>query len=198
MDCDYCSESFDDEKSYIKHLKQQHKDDLKRIDRRKIEDFEEQKLLNLNISWGVIALVAIIIVSFGVVAVIVFGGSNPEFTGDGSNLVVGSDHYHGTIEVIIEGERIDFSQPRYQLQSDPFHFEAGDGRQWHAHAENVPLKFAMQTVDINIHNKTAITHSGNTYTEQNYNISIASNGRPIDPTNYILKQRDNIQITIKQ
>ncbi len=197
VDCSYCGKSFGGEKEYIRHLKQEHQGELKSIDRKRIEEFEEDKLLNFSGSIGVFALGGILVLSFVFILFLYFNPLGSNTTNTGGSLVLDSDHYHGTIDVVIDGNRIDFSQPKYQLQSDYFHFESGNGERWHAHARNVPLNFAMQTVDINIHNNTALTFNGNTYTEKNYNISITSNGESIDPTSYILKQGDNIQITVE-
>lgn len=196
VDCDYCEESFNNEKSYIKHLKKHHRSELKSIDRKRIEEFEEGGLLNFDVSLGVLGLGGILILAFGLLGFLLFGGmSSP--SGSNGEVIVGSDHYHGTIDVVIDGNNIDFSREIYQLEDDAFHFEDRDGQRWHAHASNVSLDYAMQTLDINIHNSSSITFNGNTYTEQNYNLIFTSNGENINPNNYILKQGDNIQIKVQ-
>lgn len=74
IDCGYCSRSFDDEKDYIKHLKNQHIDSLGSIDQKRVEEFDEDSLLNFDVSIGVIALLSIIILTAGFTLALVLGG----------------------------------------------------------------------------------------------------------------------------
>lgn len=66
---------------------------------------------------------------------------------------VGSEHSHMSLVFYNNGEKIDFSKERYQLQSSLVHFEEGDGVTVHKHATGINLPFIFATLDIRINNK---------------------------------------------
>lgn len=66
--------------------------------------------------------------------------------GDFQQLVLGSTHEHADISVIISGQKIDFSQKKYQLRSPFVHFEDNDGKTVHVHAEGVTVGYLFGTL----------------------------------------------------
>ena len=51
----------------------------------------------------------------------------------------GSDHAHAAIAVFIDGEKLNFALPKFQLSSNYIHFENQNPYLIHRHAINVPL-----------------------------------------------------------
>ena len=107
---------------------------------------------------------------------------------------VGDVHEHGRINVTIDGQTLDFSQPQFQKpQEHPgFHFEAGDGSAWHAHAEGVTLEYAMATLGIDV-TETTVTYEETTYRgrDPNTNVTVQVNNESVDPATYELSGVDS-------
>lgn len=190
-DCGYCEESFDAEGAYHEHLREVHADELGPIDRRRVAPEDGGG----GLPTGPLAIGIVLLVAAAVVGYVIFlpgGGS----AGDGpSNL--GSVHYHGTMEVVIDGDRVDFSQSRYQLQADAFHFEAGDGTRWHVHAQGVTLAWAIESLGIAV-TPDSVTVDGTTYDDADAgtDVSVTVNGEPVTPSSYVLQQGDAVRIVV--
>ena len=185
-DCDYCGATFDEEESYLRHLGEEHEGDLGRIERRRVADLEAAAE-GTSIPTGPAVLVGVFVFALAIVAyVIFFMGSGAG--GEASLGEVRSAHEHGTMEMVVLGERVDFSQPRYQTVADRFHFEAGNGRMWHKHATGVTLAWGMETMDIGLSAGT-VEFRGTTYrdSDPSYNVSITVDGEPVDPETYVLQ-----------
>lgn len=201
-DCDYCGESFDGEDAYLDHLADEHAHELGPIDRRKVEGRGAGTGdLVSSIPTGPLALVFVIGVSIALIVYVTFffGGGSASGPGSGEPYNVGSVHYHGTINVTVAGERVDFSQNRYQLQADPFHFESGEGNRWHGHAQGVTLQWAMQSLDINV-TEDSVTFEGTTYRDSDPDVSVevTVNDQPVVPSEYVLQEGDHIRIVVTQ
>ena len=188
-DCDYCGESFDGEVP-DSHLRAEHLEELGPIDRRRLGEAEADD----GLPTGPIALVVVIGLAAALVAYVVF------FAGSGSASGAGpyqSDHYHGTMEVTVLGDRVDFSQQQYQVQDQRFHFEGGDGTQWHAHATDVTLGYGMEALGFDV-TSDSFTYQGTTYEDgSEYDVSVTVNGNPVGP-GYVLKEGDSVVVTVEQ
>ncbi len=203
-ECDYCRDSFDDEDAYLHHLKDEHEGTLGAIDRRRIEENIDDGGSGLPtgpLVLGAVILAAVLVVVYVVVFV---AGSDAtpatETSADGdageASLAevaqapgpAGSAHEHGTVEVVIDGREIDFSRQEYQLQADEFHFEGGDGRTWHTHANGVTLEWAMSTLDIGVSEDTVV-FDGTVYRDSDpgTSVTVTVNGEPVDPQTYELR-----------
>ena len=204
-DCDYCGDSFDDESSYLSHLDAEHADELGPIEQRRVDAMSSD---DGGIDAAPIALGVVIVAAAAIVGYVVFvaGGS-----GGDANVVNGFEvaqtptgqpyqgtHLHGTVEMSVLGESVDFSQEQYQITStgnDYFHFE-GDGR-WHVHAPGVTLEYAMATLGIGV-SDDSVTFEGTTYTDgENASVSVRVNGNDIDPETYVLADGDEVSITVE-
>lgn len=189
-DCRYCDASFDDESAYHAHLESEHPDELGPIDRRRLRGKESDggsdgSLFRTAVLWTVLVL-PVLAVGYVLLVPGSLGGGP---TGGPHSL--GSVHEHGTMTVVIDGERIDFSKPRYQVGNthvDAFHFENGNGRVWHVHAKNVTLQWALDTLGIHV-TENAVRFDGRTYRESDPNttVTITVNGEPVDPSEYVLQ-----------
>ncbi len=73
---------------------------------------------------------------------------------------LGSAHEHAVFEVILNGDAIDFSQRKYQVQSQFIHVENSDGATLHRHATNVPFGEFLKSVKMNIQDNCFVTDDG--------------------------------------
>ena len=62
----------------------------------------------------------------------------------------GSDHAHAIVAVFVEGDKINFGLPQFQLQSKYIHFENHNPYQIHKHATGVPLDMLFSSFEIEI------------------------------------------------
>lgn len=203
--CEYCEESFEGEGAYLDHLGAAHYDELGRIDRRRVDARQgdpSSSVTGPRVLLGVVSVVVvgfILWLSFGLPGG--GGGAAPTPTG------LGQVHEHGTMTVVIQGERIDFSQSQYQVRADPFHFEGGNGRIWHKHARDVTLQWGMDTLGIHV-TGDSVKFGGATFTDgEGYRVSVTVNGQAIDPATYVLQgvppgqpaeQGDSVRIVVEQ
>lgn len=189
-DCDYCGASFEGEEAYHDHLRADHLDELGPIDRRLVGEGGSGS----SFPTGPVALVAILGVTAALVAYVTFftGGSSASGVG-----AVGSAHYHGTIQVTVLGDQVDFSRSEYQLRADRFHFEGGQGTEWHAHATGVTLDFAMESLGFDV-TRDSFTYEGTTYEDgAGYDVQVRVNGESVSP-DYVLAEGDDVTITVHE
>lgn len=224
-DCTYCEDSFDDEQAYLQHLADEHEGELGTIDQRRVEEEldgdDEFEIPTGPLVLGIVLGIAVLIVVY----VVFFFGSGDASPAPGSNSgsVAGADaastanitqtpgpvrsaHEHGTIEVSIDGQQLDFSQPGYQQLADRFHFENQNGRIWHTHATGVTLEWAMATLDIGVSEDTVV-FDGTVYRDSDpgTDVTVAVNGEPVDPQTYVLegesdanaRQGDHVRIAVE-
>lgn len=214
-DCNYCGESFEDEEAYLGHLDASHeRGELSRIDRRRVENHVGDEEGG-GLPTGPLIIGGLILFSAAVI------GYTTLFMGDTPNQFditqvaqtpadnVGAVHEHGTINVTIDGETLDFSQPRFQnpQQYRAFHFEGGNGDVWHKHASGVTLEYGMKTLGIEM-NESAILYDGELYKESDpgTEIAVTVNGEEVDPSTYELqgvestanaRQGDHVRIVVR-
>src|SRR5512145_483996 len=108
----------------------------------------------------------------------------------------GSEHVHAPFAVKINGEKLDFSQEKYQVQSQYIHVENNDGNTLHRHATGVPVGEFFASLGMNVtdscftlENKTSYCSSGNS------NLEFYVNGNKTNSiANYILNEDDRILI----
>lgn len=186
-ECDYCGTSFNDEDDYLSHLEDVHQDELGPIDRRRVGGDSDGglptgQLAVAGVAIGIVALLG------GVLALSI-GGSGGEVG------PAGSAHYHGTIEMSVVGDPVDFTQDQYQLQDDRFHFE-GDGR-WHAHANGVTLGYGLETLGIGV-TDSSVRFQGTNYTEADgYAVSVTVDGESVSP-DYTLQDGDTVRVVVEE
>ncbi|PSQ44591.1 hypothetical protein BRD17_03900 [Halobacteriales archaeon SW_7_68_16] len=206
-DCDYCGESFDDDDAYARHLRDEHPDDLSRIEQRRVDDLEGE---SRDLPTGPIVLVGIVALGIVVVVYALFlagGGGTATATADQTPYALNSVHEHGPITMTVLGERVDFSQSEYQVQDNSIHFEARNGVMWHKHAQGATLEYFMATLGINV-TDDSVTYQGTTYDDDDpqYDVSITVDGEPVDPSTHILqgaasertfRQGDTVEIVVE-
>lgn len=183
-ECDYCGETFGDDESLLEHMRDEHGGELGRIDQRRVSELEGD---DREFPTGPLAIGFIVFASAAVVAFVIFsGGGSGANTGDVAQTPHGTAHDHGTMEVVILGDRVDFSRSQYQVADPDFHFENGNARVWHAHAQGVTVEYALSTLGIEV-TESSVTFDGTTYEAgDEYDVSITVNGEPVDPQTYVL------------
>lgn len=190
-ECDYCEAGFGDEEAYLEHLRDAHEGELSRLEQRRVEDLGPAE--DDGLPMGPLILGFVIALSIGVVIYITMfmgGGTAPvesEYDVAQDPRGYGSAHEHGTMEMTVLGEPVDFSQRQYQVQDDRFHFEEGNGRVWHTHAEGVTLEYAMATLGFDV-TENSITYEGTTYRDSDpgVDVVIEVDGEPVDPKTHVL------------
>ena len=197
-DCNYCADTFEDEESHLEHLRAEHEDELGAIDQRRVAeraDTDGGGSLPGPLVLGVVLGVAVLIGAY----VIFAGGSGGGGSVDMINgievaqtpgAVSETAHEHGRIAVTVDGERINFGRDKYQRPREfgAFHFEGGDGRVWHKHADGVTLEYAMATLGIGV-TGDSVTIEGETYRDgaNGTTVSVTVDGDPVDPEAYELQ-----------
>jgi hypothetical protein len=111
---------------------------------------------------------------------------------------LGSTHTHGAFLVKVNGENIDFSQPRYQVQSDYIHVENGDGTTLHTHATNVTFADFLESVkmDLDEENNCLVFTNGTQYCNNNDNqLRTFVNGNSAESiSDYIINDNDRLLV----
>ncbi len=127
----------------------------------------------------------------------VFGSSPPKPMQDDVQqpAALGTVHYHGTITVSADGQQPDFSEQQYQVQDDYFHFENGDGSEYHVHGQGVTLEYALETLGIGV-TDTALSHDGAVYNDSrtDQRVVYEVNGEAVNPETYVLQQGDEVVV----
>lgn len=196
-DCEYCNTTFQNEEPYLEHLRDQHYKELGRIDRSRVDRLETDEGTNTWLSMAAVALTGLILLG-GVFFLFTNGGATGGTSSSPTPHGLWSVHDHGSIDVKIDGKQLDFSQDKYQVQADYFHFENGNGEKWHVHGKGVTLQYAMNTLGINVTN-SSITYDGTTYSDSNSGttVTVTVNGEAVNPGTYVLKDGDRVRIIVE-
>jgi hypothetical protein len=208
LNCDHCDSEFGSERAKIEHALDSHEDELSshkrdKLKRRlnKIDDGANER------SFGIPVEVAYVVGGLAIVALavggMVYGGvlsfdatdtSSP--TGRAVDVgPAGTVHQHAPFSVYVNGDEIDFSRPRYQLQSDRVHFEAGDGTKIHKHAKGVTIGYALDTLNMGL-NGTCLEVDSREYCEdESSDLSVTVNGEEVEnPAQHVIQDGQNIVI----
>ena len=62
----------------------------------------------------------------------------------------GSEHAHAALVIFVNGDKVDFSHPQFQIQSKYIHFENDNPYLIHKHATNVPLDMLFASFGLKI------------------------------------------------
>lgn len=197
--CDHCGRDFDEEAAYLRHLRDEHGDDLGPIEVRRVAAIDtDEGGRSVATYAGAVGALAVV---GALVYLLAFAGGNGgggEASAATTPTGVGTAHYHGPITVEIGGDELDFGQRQFQLQADAFHFENGNGERWHGHAQDVTLAWAMDTLGIEV-TEDSVTYDGTTYEDgENATVVVEVNGESVDPETYVLQDGDSIRIVAEQ
>lgn len=200
--CDYCDRQFEDDESYLDHLDSAHYDDLDRIDKRRVDGGDEDAGVSTTMI-AAVAVVGLLVVGGGAYAMLSLNGTAdyaelPEVQKQPTDLRAEGTHEHGTIVAQIEGHRFDFSRGEYQLNDEYFHFEGGQGEQFHVHANGVTLQYALHTLGIGVTKDTVVwRESVYERSDAGTTITIEVDGEPVDPATYVLGEGDRVELRVE-
>ncbi|HVE37645.1 MAG TPA: hypothetical protein VNA18_05575 [Nitrososphaeraceae archaeon] len=109
---------------------------------------------------------------------------------------LGSEHVHAAFAVKINGEKLDFSQEKYQVRSQYMHVENNDGNTLHRHATGVPVGEFFNSVGMNITDNCFTLEDKTSYcTKENSNLELYVNGNKTNSiANYVFNEDDRILI----
>jgi hypothetical protein len=144
----------------------------------------------------IIPIVAAVI-AIAVVSALMYSARQQQQSSNNNNYgPVGSAHEHAAFAIKINGKQIDFSQPKYQLQSRLIHVEGGDGTTLHRHATGVPFDEFLKSVNMNIKNGCFILDDGKQYCNNKENkLRFFLNGNETDSINsYVINPNDRILV----
>jgi hypothetical protein len=144
----------------------------------------------------IIPIVAAVI-AIAVVSALMYSARQQQSSNNNNNYgPVGSAHEHAAFAIKINGKQIDFSQPKYQLQSRLIHVEGGDGTTLHRHATGVPFDEFLKSVNMNIKNGCFILDDGKQYCNNKENkLRFFLNGNETDSINsYVINPNDRILV----
>jgi hypothetical protein len=104
------------------------------------------------------------------------------------------------MEMTVLGEEVDFSQDQYQVRDNRFHFEGGDGTQWHAHATGVTFGYGMEALGFEVDlGPNTLVYDGETYVDgEGYEVVFEINGESASNLEYTLKEGDDIRIVVRE
>lgn len=110
-------------------------------------------------------------------------------------------HVHGTVDMTVNGESVNFSQDKYKTpgHNQFFHFEGNSAPKWHAHTWGVTIQYGMGTLPgINV-TDDSVTFDNTTYesSEDGTSITVEVNGESVDPSTYVLKDGDELTIEVE-
>ena len=110
----------------------------------------------------------------------------------------GSEHSHAALVVFVNGDKIDFSHPQFQIQSKYIHFENDNPYLIHKHATDVPLEMLFASFGLKITSKCIeLSHEESQYcTDKDNSMTILVNGKPYSNINlYEIRHNDRILIS---
>lgn len=203
MDCKYCPETFDSEDDYYSHLASSHTEsEVTNLEAKKVKnsyggfsDEESERDYILMAGLFVAGLFAA-----GILASVFFMGGDGSTSGEYEHVEhypSGQAHEHGQWHMEVNGEEIDFSQDKYQVADDKFHFEGGDGERWHAHAQNITIQYALATLGFEV-TENHVRFNDTTYERpEEATVTVLVNGEEVDPVTYRLSDGDAVRISIE-
>ena len=111
--------------------------------------------------------------------------------------ILGGEHEHAAMNVIIFKDEFDFSTPAYQVKSPYIHFEGNNGETVHRHAANVTMGYLFDTLQIGLTDDCYVFPDKREFcTNNDYNLKFFVNHEPIQSIrNHVLKQNDRILIS---
>jgi hypothetical protein len=155
-----------------------------------------RKKRSKNLKTVILPIIAALVIIAGI-SIYLFSQNNLSVAGFGP---LGSAHEHAAFLVKVNGQNIDFSQPKYQVQSDYIHVENGDGTTLHRHSTNVTFADFLKSInmDIDRKNNCLVFTNGTKYCDNdddNNKLRIFINGNSTNSiSDYILKNNDRLLV----
>ena len=155
-----------------------------------------RKKRSKNLKTVILPIIAALVIIAGI-SIYLFSQNTLSVAGFGP---LGSAHEHAAFLVKVNGQNIDFSQPKYQVQSDYIHVENGDGTTLHRHSTNVTFADFLKSInmDIDRKNNCLVFTNGTKYCDNDDDdnkLRIFINGNSTNSiSDYILKNNDRLLV----
>jgi hypothetical protein len=155
-----------------------------------------RKKRSKNLKTVILPIIAALVIIAGI-SIYLFSQNTLSVAGFGP---LGSAHEHAAFLVKVNGQNIDFSQPKYQVQSDYIHVENGDGTTLHRHSTNVTFADFLKSInmDIDRKNNCLVFTNGTKYCDNDDNdnkLRIFINENSTNSiSDYILKNNDRLLV----
>jgi hypothetical protein len=155
-----------------------------------------RKKRSKNLKTVILPIIVVLVIIAGI-SIYLFSQNTQSVAGFGP---LGSAHEHAAFLVKVKGQNIDFSQPKYQVQSDYIHVENGDGTTLHRHSTNVTFADFLKSIkmDIDKKNNCLVFTNGTKYCDNdddNNKLRIFINGNSTNSiSDYILKNNDRLLV----
>lgn len=109
---------------------------------------------------------------------------------------LGDVHWHARFELLINGDKFDFSGDKYQVVASEVHFESGDGDTIHVHASGMTLGHAFSTLKFKLTTDCLALDTGQQFCQGGKNkLEFVANGQPVaDPAGYIIRDGDALAL----
>lgn len=110
-------------------------------------------------------------------------------------------HPHGSLNVTVNGREVNFTESKYALADDYFHFHGDeDARKWHAHSHNLTLTYAISTFPGLNATSDTITYENSTFSrsDEGVDVTFTVNGESVDPSTYVLKDGDDVEVVVSE
>ena len=112
----------------------------------------------------------------------------------------GSEHEHAALVIFVNGDKIDFSHPQFQIQSKYIHFENDNPYLIHKHATNVPLDMLFTSFGLKITAECLVLNyeidSSQYCIDAEDSMTFMVNGKSISKINlYEIRHNDRILIS---
>jgi hypothetical protein len=110
--------------------------------------------------------------------------------------VLGSAHEHAVFAVILDGQKIDFSQNKYQVASRYIHVENNDGTTIHRHAEGVPFGFFLESLGMGIQGDCFVRDDGAQFcSDGSKQLRYFVNGEEVEQiADYVVEEEDRVLV----
>jgi hypothetical protein len=172
--------------------------DKKKSSNRRTNDgsyFASSRRKNKKYMMIIIPIVAAII-AIAVISAVMYSTQQSGNNNNNNYGPVGSAHEHAAFAIKIDGKQIDFSQPKYQVQSRLIHVEGGDGTTLHRHATGVPFAEFIKSVNMNIENGCFTLDDGKQYcNNENNKLRFFINGNETESiNNYVINPNDRLLV----
>ena len=172
--------------------------DKKKSSNRRSDDgsyFASSRRKNKKYMMIIIPIVAAII-AIAVISAVMYSTQQSGNNNNNNYGPVGSAHEHAAFAIKINGKQIDFSQPKYQVQSRLIHVEGGDGTTLHRHATGVPFAEFIKSVNMNIENGCFTLDDGKQYcNNENNKLRFFINGNETESiNNYVINPNDRLLV----
>lgn len=159
-----------------------------------------RKKRNKSLKTVILPIIAAVVI-IAAISIYIFSQNTLSVAGFGP---LGSAHEHAAFLVKVNGQNIDFSQPKYQVQSDYIHVENGDGGTLHRHATNVTFADFLKTVKMDIDEKNncfVFKNNGTQYCDDDNNnnnnkkLRTFINGNSTESiSDYVLNNNDRLLV----